>query len=220
MAHADERSLVIAPLAGLHAHQPVIWPFGVLHDLPGGPEWAEQRGLIHHGAIREISYRRIIGRLGVKVLRHVFLRQLGKSTRLDAELPGEAVQVREPLLADLVKDEVSKGAAVVGRGDRDQGADVDVGWLQVRDHVPRVQAAHAVGDDVDAPAPGGAGNVLTELGGALLDAAGRRHGRCDDLDAVGPQRVGDAPPVVHRRQQVARDLELGEAQQPVGQDDG
>lgn len=220
MAHADQRALVVAPLAGLDADQPVVWPFGVLHDLPGGPERAQQRGAAHHGAVGKVPHRRVVGRLGVEVFRHVPLRQLGKGARLDAQPARHAVQLRQPLLANLVKDEVGKRAAVVRRGDGHQRGHVDVGRLQVGDHVTRVQPAHAVRDDVDAPAAGHPGYVLPELLGALLDAARRGHRRRDDLDAVGPEGVGDPPPVVHRRQQVAGYLELGKAQQPVREDNG
>lgn len=53
----------------------------------------------------------------------------------------------------------------------------------------------------------------------LVDGSRRGHRRRDALDAVRVEGVLDAPPVMHARQELARQPELVKAHQAMGQDD-
>ena len=89
------------------------------------------------------------------------------------------------------------------RRDGRQREDLDVVGLQAGDHEARVQAAHAVRDDVHALAIRLGGDVLAELEGALLDRPGRWDGGRDDLHAVCAHGVCDAAPVVDAGEEAA-----------------
>lgn len=119
----------------------------------------------------------------------------------------------------------------MGRGDGDEAVDFDAGRGAVADHVPGVEAAHAVGYDVDASGSvtvvvvaAGDGRYLggdlgAEAGGAVGDGGrgrdrGRYYGR-----ALGGQGLLDAVPVVDGREGGV-EAQLGEAEEAVGEDDG
>lgn len=198
MIDVEERPLVRAPLAALDADQPVVGPF----DLPQQPvrnaKRAQQRRLLdQRGAVRKVAHRRNIGRVGVELFRHVPRRQLVKGVRLPARgLLPVAVEAHQVVGADAVDDLVGDGAAVVRRGHGDERLDVDALGLQLRDHVAGVEPAHAVRDNVDAPALGVGRDVLGQLGGAVADgAAGGDRGR-DDLDVLGDEGFFDAAPAM------------------------
>ena len=177
-------------------------------------------GRAGHGAVGEVPHALPIGRLRVELPHHVPPRQLAEGPGLDPHQLQRPIHPRQVLRPDLLEDVIRKGGAAVRARDRGQAEDVDVGRFQPADHVPGVEPAHAVRDDVDALAVGFFLNVDAEFGGALLYRCGRGHGGEDDLDVVGLEGFRDTAPVVDAWEELADQVELVEAEEAVGKDDG
>lgn len=119
----------------------------------------------------------------------------------------------------LIEQIIRKGTPAVRRGDRDEAGDLEA-RLQLADHVPRVQAAHAVRDDVDRRAGGDLRvDVVEEGRGAVGDGGARGHAGGDDGAAGRGEGFGDAAPVLDGREG-GDEVQLGEAEEAVGEDDG
>ena len=104
--------------------------------------------------------------------------------------------------------------------DRGQAEHVDVGRLEPADHVASVQASHAVRDDVDALAARLFLDVLAQFGGALFNGRGGGNRGEDYFDIVCLEGFGDAAPVVDAGKKLADQVELVEAEEAVGEDNG
>lgn len=104
--------------------------------------------------------------------------------------------------------------------DRGQAEHVYVWRFEPADHVAGVEPAHAVRDDVDALAAGLGFDVAAQFGGALFDGGGGRDRGEDYGDVVGLEGFGDAAPVVDAWEELADEVELVEAEEAVGEDDG
>lgn len=202
MIDAHQRPLVGAPARALHAHQPVVGALGGAHDPPRDAERAQQRRGARHRPVREVPDGRVVRRGRVELAPHVRRRELRKGARLEAralEHPVHAREVQGPGLG--AQHVVGKRRAAVRAGHRGQRGDphgepaLPEG---VRNHPARVEAAHAVGDDVDARRGVDArpGNLIREPGGPVGDGARRRDGGGDDGCALRRERLADAVPVV------------------------
>lgn len=182
MTDSHQRPLVYPPSTALHADQPIILPLRLAHHAIRQPKGPQQRRLVNGCPVRKVPDRLIVPHARVEFLAHVPRRQLPKRRGAQACAPDDAVQSRQVDRPGAALNEViRKGTAAMRRGDCHERRDVDAveGRLQARDHVPGIQAAHAVRNDVDSRghmllvlANGGGGlraNVGGELGGALLD---------------------------------------------------
>lgn len=219
MADAHQRPLVRAPSRARHADQAIIGPLLRLHDPMRLPERRPQRRR-RHRPVREVPHPVPVRRLGVELAHHVAARQLAEGARLHPQQLQRAVHARQVLGPDLLEDVVGEGGAPVRARDRGQAEDVHVGRLEPADHVAGVEAAHAVRDDVDALAVGLFLNVLAQFGGALFDGRGGGHRGEDHFDVVRLEGLGDAAPVVDAGEELADQVELVEAEEAVGEDDG
>jgi len=106
------------------------------------------------------------------------------------------------------------------RPHRRQRLDLHIPRPQVADQVARVQPAHTVRHNINRFAAGFGLDLAQELDGALLDRRRRAHRGRDDLDAVGVQRLFDAPPVVDAGEELADWAQLVEAEEAVREYDG
>ena len=218
MVDAHQGAVVGAPFAALDADEAIIGPLAFFNHAMRVAEGTQKgRFILDHGTVREVAHGRVVGRPGVEVVDHVLCRQLGKRAGLPPRRPlPEIVQAGQIEWPDTVDEVVCEGAAVVRGGDGDERLDVDAGRLELGDHVPGVQAAHAMGDDVDALAMSLGLDVLGQLGGAGLDGATWGHRGGDDLGVIGSQGFLDAAPIADARQVGSGQLQLGESQQSMG----
>lgn len=202
--------LIRPPPRALHTNQPIIRTLQRLHNPMRGIERAPPARRSHR-PIRKVPHAMHIRRHGIKLLAHVPPRQLPEGPRPNAKRLKEAIKVRQAVLANLLEAEVRERAAAVRGRDGGEGQDLDVGGVQPRHHVPGIEPAHTMRDNVDALAVGLGRDVLAELEGALFDGARGGHARDDDLHAGGTHGLRDAAPVVHAREELAGEAQLVEA---------
>ena len=230
VAHIHQRALVFAPFAAVYTHQPIVWSLHLSDQLQGQAKRAQKREIIHHGPVGEVSNRILVGRRRIERPRHVRSRELREGRSAETQSLNQPVRLgqvehrgRLPVLIGR-QHHIPQCRPAMRTGNGDERGDVRVPRRQAADHVARVEAAHGMGNDVDlargylAAARCGV-NVITQLGGAVLDGAGRRNGAADDGGALGNEGVLYPVPVLDSGK-VARQLEFGEAQEAVGQDDG
>lgn len=179
MTDSHQRPLVHPPATARHADQPVILALAPVHHAVRQPKRPQQRRLVNGRAVGKVPHRLVVAHPRIELVAHVPRRQLPKRRRPEPSAPDHAVQPRQVERPGAALDEViRKGAPAVRRGNGHERRDLDAGRAQARDHVARIEAAHAVGDDVDggrmAGLEGGGRlreDVGGELGGALLDGA-------------------------------------------------
>lgn len=210
MTDSHQRPPIRPPTTALHADQPVILPLRPAHHAVRQPESTQQRRLVNGRPVRKVPDRLVVWYFGVELVAHVPRRQLPKRRGAQACAPDDAVQPGQVDRPGAALDEViRKGAAAVRRGDCHERRDADVGEgrLQAGDHVAGVEAAHAVGNDVDHRrgvlfvSARLRDDVGGELGGALLDGARRRDGGGDDGAVVLREGLLDAVPVFDGREE-------------------
>lgn len=200
MRHAVQSALVLAPSTTLHADQAVVGTLDDLHQVMGEAKHGEHVRR-RRGAEAKVPHVRVVGDDAVEVPVYVRRRELRERTGVDAQPVQHRVDAWEEVRAEVAEEHVRCAGAAVRRGDGGQAAYAERRWADARDEVARVEAAHAVCDDVD----GAAGRVLCDLvgecGGARFDRPRAWDGRCDAFDPVACEGVFDPPPVVDAGEQ-------------------
>lgn len=169
VAHPEQRPLVCAPVAALDADEPVVGAFGLGHDGVRVPERAQQRRSLDGRAVREVVHVGAVRGARVELVGHVSSCQLRKGCGAEARPLEHPVQPGEVQRRDLLVEEVvGKGTPAMRRGDGYEGGDSDREGLEVGEHVPSVQAAHAVCDDGDGLGGGRVGFEGGPKGGGAI----------------------------------------------------
>lgn len=152
MIDTQQGPLVNPPSTALHTHQSIIRPLAPPNNPLRQPKRTQQRRRIHDGPIRKVPHLVVIHDVPVERPRHVLGRQLHKRA---CPQPGPLEHAVHPRQVHdsrrRTKHVVRKGRPPVRRGHRRQRSDLDPRRLRrrFRNHVARVEAAHAVRDDVD-----------------------------------------------------------------------
>ena len=175
MTDPDQRALILPPPATLHTHQPIIRPLLRLYNPMRRPKRRPQRRRSHR-TVGKVLHALPIRCLRIKLLYHIPARQLTKRPRLDIHPPQRTIHPRQPLLPNILKALIRKRATAMRARHRGQAAHAHIRRLQPTNHVARVQAAHAVRDDVDALPAGLVLDVGAQFGGAGFDRGGGGHG--------------------------------------------
>ena len=142
------------PMATLNADKAIVWTLQVFEHSMRDAEWAQQWRLLNeHGPVGKVSNKRIIRDCMIEHFVHILPRQLLEPIVVPScgSCP-EGIQARQILWPDLIDYVVGDSTAMVWSGNSDQRLDINPFGFEVRDHVPRIQATHTVGNDIDAPA--------------------------------------------------------------------
>ena len=196
---------------GLDRDQSIIWSFELRECSEGSCEWPAdgfRRGSARYRETRHAGRRRVpsVESPG------------GLARDIQAPLGVHSKRIHEPEnAADSQLGKVSQGRSQVRRSDGREAQDPPLPCT-VCQQPSRVEAAHAVADQMDGLVWKRLEDLLTQAVGPLLDAGDRRHS-CHEHPISGrDETLGYEPKV--RREREAANADSRKAEQAVRQHDG